>query len=262
MPARSAGGLRGSRRLERLLELLGVFFGQRGPDHGTAVLLERGDRLVGRHLLYDHVQRGRSRLEVVAHLLLERLVDPLLAEVAEQRAHSRAEREPEDRDEEQQAEQEAPEASPRCATAGGRAAVRGLDVVLALDIARDRRDLVGLDDQLRLELEDRLPGLLSGRLIGIADRNERCHYPCLLSAPGTRRAIRVFTSASGSDRIRSSPETDEHNGSTRHGRRRVPGSLADRPLLRPTDLGDRRPRRTAAAPPAPRRHSAPPPTVA
>src|ERR1700729_1078318 len=144
MPARSAGGLRGSRRLERLLELLGVFFGQRGPDHGTAVLLERGDRLVRRYLLDHHEQRGGAGLQVVAHLLLERLVDPLLAEVAEQRPHSGAEREAGERDEEQQAEQEAPEPAPPRPATGRGAAVRGLHVVLALAVPGDRRNRGGL----------------------------------------------------------------------------------------------------------------------
>jgi hypothetical protein len=108
-------------------------------------------------------------------------VDPLLAEVAEQRTHPGAECQPSERDEEQQAEQQPPEPAPGGAAPGGRAAVRRVDVVLALEITRDRGHLVGLDDQLRLELEDRLPGPLSGFLVRIADRNQRCHYRCLLS---------------------------------------------------------------------------------
>src|ERR1700760_3243306 len=77
----------GRARLQGVLQLLGVLVRERGPDHGAAVLLQRGDRLVRRRLLDHHEQRGRARLEVVAHLLLERLVDSLLAEVAEQRPH-------------------------------------------------------------------------------------------------------------------------------------------------------------------------------
>jgi len=50
----------------------------------------------------------------------------------------------------------------------------GRDVVLAVSVAADCRDLVGLDDQVRFEACDGLSRLLGGGLIGIADRNEGC----------------------------------------------------------------------------------------
>ena len=126
-------------RLQRFLQLLGVLLGQRGPDHGSAVLLERGDRLVRRDLLDDHEQRRGARLQVVAHLLLEGLVDPLLAEVAEQRSHPGPEREPEHGNEKQQPEQEPPEAAPGGASARRCATVGGVNVILTLKVTRDRR---------------------------------------------------------------------------------------------------------------------------
>src|SRR5436190_17025957 len=130
----SAGGGRGR---ERLLKLARVLVGQRGPDDGSAVLLERGDRLVGGRLLDDHEQRRCARLQVVAHLLLEGLVDPLLAEVAEQCAEAGAERQSGERNEEQHSEQQPPEAAPDRASPSGRAAVGRVDVVFAFEIAGD-----------------------------------------------------------------------------------------------------------------------------
>ena len=50
---------------------------------------------------------------MVAHLLLELLVDPLLAQVAEQSAHPGPQRQAGERDEEQQSEQQPPKAAPR-----------------------------------------------------------------------------------------------------------------------------------------------------
>ena len=63
-------------------------------------------------------------------------------------------------------------------------------VILAVLVAGDRRDLVGLDDQVRLETLNGLAGLLSGRLIRIADCNQHRHsellLSCLLRAHGER----------------------------------------------------------------------------
>lgn len=56
----------------------------------------------------------------------------------------------------------------------------GVDVVLALRIAGDRRDLVGLDDQFGLKPPDCLSGLLRSPLIRIADCYKRCHGRLLL----------------------------------------------------------------------------------
>src|SRR4051812_37971265 len=119
----------GRRRRQGLLELLRVLVGQRGLDDRAAVLLEGGDRLVGRRLLDDHEQRGGARLEVVLDLLLEGLVDALLAEVAHQRAHAGTQRPAGEWDEEQQAEEQAPEAAPDRAARRRRAAVRRADVI-------------------------------------------------------------------------------------------------------------------------------------
>src|SRR6185312_8615362 len=102
--------------------------------HRSAVLLERGDRLVRRHLLDHHEQSRGPRLQVLTDLLLECLVDSLRAEVAEQSTHARAEREAGKRDEEEDAEQQSPETTPRRAPTGGRPSVRRLDVILALHI--------------------------------------------------------------------------------------------------------------------------------
>ena len=53
---------------------------------------------------------------------------------------------------------------------------------LPFRITRDRGDLIGLNDQLGLQLADRLAGLLSGSLVRIANRNKRCHEALLLSS--------------------------------------------------------------------------------
>src|SRR6185312_71693 len=165
----------GARRCEGFLQLLRVLVGQRRADHGPAVLRQRGDRLVRSRLLDDHEQRRGPGLEVVAHLLLERLVDALLTEVPEQSPHSGADRQARERDEEQQAEQHAPETAPHGTAPCGCAAVGGVNVVLALEVPRDRGDLIGLDDQFAFERAHRLAGLLGGSLVRIPNRNQRCH---------------------------------------------------------------------------------------
>jgi hypothetical protein len=112
--------------------------------------------LVRRGLLDDHEQRRRARLDLIAHLLLERLVDPLLAQVPEQRAESSAQRQPRERNEEQQPEQQPPEAAPNRAAASADAAMRRRHVILALGITGDGGHLIGLDDQFGLQLLNRL----------------------------------------------------------------------------------------------------------
>src|SRR4051794_34893356 len=171
----------GRRRRQGLLELLRVLVRQRGLDDRAAVLLEGGDRLVGGRLLDDHEQAGGPRLEVVLDLLLEGLVDALLAEVAHQRAHAGAHGPARERDQEQQAEQQAPEAAPHRATGRRGATVRCAHVVLALEITGDRGHLVGLDDEVGLELLDGAPCLLRCPLIGVGDGDECCHALLLLS---------------------------------------------------------------------------------
>ena len=73
----------------------------------------------------------------------------------------------------EQRTQAGPEAAPDRATAGRRAAMRSVDVILAVEVTGDRRDLVRLDDQVGLELLDGVPRLFRGALIGMANRNER-----------------------------------------------------------------------------------------
>ena len=63
----------------------------------------------------------------------------------------------------------------------------GLNVVLPLEVAGDRRDLIGLDDQVRLEALNGLPRLLGRALIRIADCHKCCrHRASLMSTPGDR----------------------------------------------------------------------------
>ena len=58
--------------------------------------------------------------------------------------------------------------------------MRGVDVVLALQITRDRCDLFCLNDQILLKARDRLTGLLRSALVGVADRNQCCHQSSFL----------------------------------------------------------------------------------
>ena len=72
---------------------------------------------------------------MIANLLLECLVDALLAQVAEERSHPGADGEAGKRHEEQQPKQQTPETAPRRTASGGGTAVRGGDVVLAVEVA-------------------------------------------------------------------------------------------------------------------------------
>src|SRR4051794_17401407 len=168
-------------RRQGVLQLLGVLLRQRGLDDRAAVLLERGDRLVRRALLDDHEQAGGPRLEVVLDLLLEGLVDALLAEVAHQCAHAGAQGPAGERDEEQQAEEQSPEAAPDRAARRRRAAVRRADVISALEVAGDRGNLVGLDDQVRFELLNGPARLFRRPLVRVGNGDECGHVMLLLS---------------------------------------------------------------------------------
>src|SRR5947207_15636876 len=113
---------------------------------------------------------------MVAHLLLERLINSLLTEMAEQGAHTCAHRPPGERDEEQQPEQQPPEPTPdRPAGGAATTTVRGMDVVFALPITGDRSDLIGLNDQPALKPLDGPPRLLGRSLIRIANCHQSCH---------------------------------------------------------------------------------------
>src|SRR6476661_4047306 len=104
--------LAGSAAVQGLLEVRLAFLGQRGLEHGTAVLAHRVDGLVRGDLLHHEEQRRGSRLQQVADLVLERLVHTGLGDLAHERAHAGADGHPEDRDKEQQAEQQTPEHAP------------------------------------------------------------------------------------------------------------------------------------------------------
>src|SRR4051812_21296339 len=97
---------------EGFLELALRVFGQGRFQYGAAVLAQGGNRLVRRDLLDDQEERRRARLEHVAHLLLELVVDARLLELAHQRSEAGAEGHAEDRHEEEHPEQEAPEPAP------------------------------------------------------------------------------------------------------------------------------------------------------
>src|SRR4051794_37958028 len=172
----SSGGRGGA--VQRLLELgLGVL-GQRRLQDGAAVLAEPFDRLVGGHLLDDDEQRRRARLEHVAHLLDELLVEPGLLDLAHERAEAGADGHAEDGHEEQQPEQQAPEHAPGGAAADGVMVRR--DLVLAVGGADDRGDGIRLDDQvLREPLHLRL-GQRRGGLVVVADGDEVGHVAVLL----------------------------------------------------------------------------------
>jgi len=132
--------------VQGLLELGLALLGQRGLQHGAAVLAHRFDCLVRRYLLQEQEQRRGAGLEHVAHLVLELLVDAGLGELAHEGAHSGAHGHAEDRDEEQQPEQQTPEHAPRRTAAYH--VVVGVDVVAAVFVAGDYRDRVRLDDQV------------------------------------------------------------------------------------------------------------------
>src|SRR5947209_16082155 len=117
------------------LQLLSVLIRERGLDHRAAILLQRGGRLIRGRLLDDHEQRRGARLEVIADLLLERLVEPLLPEVAKQGPHPGANCEPGERDEEEQPKEHAPEPAPPSPAASRCAAVAGVHVIFALQVA-------------------------------------------------------------------------------------------------------------------------------
>src|SRR4029077_750919 len=110
-------------RGECVLQLRRVLVRERGFEDRPAVLLQSRDRLVRRRFLDDHEQGGRPRLEVIANLLLERVVNRVFSQVAEQRAETRAHRPAGEWNEEEQAEQQSPEATPNRSAGGGGAAV-------------------------------------------------------------------------------------------------------------------------------------------
>src|SRR6185437_12589922 len=120
------------------------------------------------------------RAAVVANLLLEGLIDRVLAQMAEERAETCADCKAGKGDEEEKTEQHSPEATPHGSAACGSAAVAGGRVVLPGLVTGYCSDLIGLDDQIRLQALDRLPRPLCGRLIRVSDRNQRCHSesPC------------------------------------------------------------------------------------
>src|SRR5579859_5591323 len=82
----------GGRSVQRLLQCALPLLAQRGLKHGAAVLAERLDGLVRGHLLHHEEECGCPRLEQVADLVLERLVDARLADLSHQGTESRAHR--------------------------------------------------------------------------------------------------------------------------------------------------------------------------
>src|SRR5207248_1233955 len=102
----------GSLAVQGILKVLLALLGQRGLEHGAAELAHCIDGLVRGDLLHHQEQRRGTRLDHPANLVLERLVDAGLGDLAHQRAEARADEEPEARDEEQQPEQHSPEHAP------------------------------------------------------------------------------------------------------------------------------------------------------
>src|SRR3954454_781380 len=86
-----------SRALQRLLQLGFGLLRQRRLQDRAAVLLESFDGLVRRDLLEDEEEGRRARLQRVAHLILELLVDAGLLDLAHQRAETGADCEAEER---------------------------------------------------------------------------------------------------------------------------------------------------------------------
>src|SRR5215471_7999160 len=72
--------------VQGFLELLLVLLGQGGLQHGAAELAHGLDGLVRGDLLQHQEQRRGARLQHVADLVLELLVDAGLGQLAEQRA--------------------------------------------------------------------------------------------------------------------------------------------------------------------------------
>src|SRR5262252_10814837 len=81
-------GLFGAPAVQGLLELLLTLLGQRGLQHGAAVLAQRLGGLIRRDLLHHQEQRRSSRLQHAAHLVLELAVDARLGDLAHERAES------------------------------------------------------------------------------------------------------------------------------------------------------------------------------
>src|SRR4051794_31588301 len=236
-PAARGSGLRGGLAVQRGLELGLRLVGERGLQDGPAELLQAGDGLVGRRLLDDDEQRRGPRLDHVADLLLEALVDARLLDLPEQGAEAGADRHPEHRDEEQQAEQHAPEHAPGRARAHGM--VVGGHLVLAIGVADDHRDRVGLDDQVLGHLVDRVGREGGGPLVVVADGDEVRHRTPPLDRMDGQRSRRPPGLAS--------PERDEHRTST-------PVVPAPRRARRYAPLPGRRWRRTVGVVP-PRPHA-------
>jgi hypothetical protein len=69
-----------------------------------------------------------------------------------------------------------------------------VDVVLAFSVAIDRSDLVGLDDELGLELLHGSPCLLGRALVWISDSNKGCHRHASLVSDVERTAVHASAS--------------------------------------------------------------------
>ena len=136
--------------MQRLFDLLLGLLGQGAPDDRSAELPERLDGLVWGHLLHDHEQRRGPGLELPADLVDELLVDTGLLDLAEESSEACADRYTQDRDEEQTAEEQPPQHAPRSPTSDRVMVGRGL--VIPVLVAYDRRNGIGLDHEVRLQL--------------------------------------------------------------------------------------------------------------
>src|SRR5512132_1224984 len=159
--------------VQGVLQLVLCVFRERRLQHRAAELAHRGDRLVRRRLFEDQEERRSSGLEHLADLILKVPVDSGFLELAHQSAHSRADCHTENRDEEEDPEEKSPEHA--VARAGAHHVVARRDPELAVLVSNDRRDRVGLDDQLVREMMGLLFGLGCGRLVGVPDCNQFGH---------------------------------------------------------------------------------------
>jgi hypothetical protein len=135
-------------------------------------------------------------------LVLERLVHTRLGDLAHERAHAGADGHPQDRDEEQHAEQQAPEHAP-----GGPAAdhvVAGVRVELALLVAHDHRDRVGLDDQVLGQPPGFVGGGVRRGLVGVTDRDQVSHSCISPLSLGHQQSIKARPAAAHPRRVKKS----------------------------------------------------------
>jgi len=183
-PAHQASGF----AVQSLLDLLLGLLGQGAPDDRSAELTERPDGLVWGHLLHDHEQRRGPRLELPADLVDEVLVDTGLFDLAEEPSEACADRYTQDRDEEQTAEEQPPEHAPH-RPSSDRVMV-GSGLVLPVLVAHDRRNGIGLDHEVRLELVDLVHGRQSRGGVRIRDRDQVGHQdpPSSRDAPSDQRS--------------------------------------------------------------------------